>query len=120
MSEFRGYVIGWDGHILQRIELDNCSDESEAREKAKQLVDGHDVELWERARLIERFRHQEQIASVSGLARALAERILGPVQMLRSTLQQRHNSVPASTRSCVIEGGAAAFHQNVRYDFPAA
>jgi hypothetical protein len=60
MSEFRAYVIGWDGHILQRIELDNCSDESEAREKAKQLVDGHDVELWERARLIERFRHQEQ------------------------------------------------------------
>ena len=59
MSEFRAYVIGSDGHILRRIELDKCSDESEAREEAKQLVDGHDVELWERTRLIERFRHQD-------------------------------------------------------------
>lgn len=59
MSEFRVYVIGWDGHILRRIELDQCSDESEAREKAKQLVVSHDVELWERTRLIERFRRSD-------------------------------------------------------------
>jgi hypothetical protein len=58
MSDFRAYVIGRDGHIIERIELDHCPDEREAKEKAKQLVDGHDVELWELARLIERFpRH---------------------------------------------------------------
>lgn len=51
---------GEDAEVtLRRIELDKCSDESEAREEAKQLVDGHDVELWERTRLIERYRHQE-------------------------------------------------------------
>lgn len=52
-------MIGRDGHIKLRVDLDKCRDESEAKEKAKQLVDGHDIELWERDRFIERFRHQE-------------------------------------------------------------
>lgn len=60
MSNFRAYVIGHDGHIVQRIDLDQCQDENEAREVAKRLVDGHDVELWELARRIERFRHHDK------------------------------------------------------------
>jgi hypothetical protein len=59
MSQFRAYVIGQDGHIVRRIDLDKCSDETDAREVAKRLVDGHDVELWELDRRIERFRHHE-------------------------------------------------------------
>jgi hypothetical protein len=59
MSEFRVYVIGHDGHIVQRIELDQCQNEEEAREAAKRLVDGHDIELWESAHQIERFPHHE-------------------------------------------------------------
>jgi hypothetical protein len=59
MSQFRAYVIGHDGHIVNRIDLDQCPDEREARKVAKLLVDGHDVELWELDRRIERFQRQE-------------------------------------------------------------
>jgi hypothetical protein len=33
-----------------------CSNKESAKEQAEQLVDGHDVELWEGERLIEIFR----------------------------------------------------------------
>lgn len=46
MNGYRAYIIGADGHIFRRVDL-VCSDEAEARERAKALVDGHDVELWE-------------------------------------------------------------------------
>ncbi|MGL3108867.1 hypothetical protein [Bradyrhizobium sp. BR 1432] len=40
-----------DGHIQLRVEL-HCADEKTASERAKQLADDHDVDLWEGARLI--------------------------------------------------------------------
>ena len=42
MPEYRAYMIGPDGHIIKRIEL-VCDDEA-AKQQAKALVDGHDVE----------------------------------------------------------------------------
>ena len=36
-----------------------CADEAAARERAKQLVDGHDVELWQLDRRIAVFRHED-------------------------------------------------------------
>ena len=44
-----------DGHILNRIDL-VCVDDDEAKERAKQLVDGHDVELWQFGRKIAEFK----------------------------------------------------------------
>jgi hypothetical protein len=35
--------------------LDDCGDDDAAMERAKQLVDGHDVELWQNERKIARF-----------------------------------------------------------------
>ncbi|WP_192740581.1 hypothetical protein [Bradyrhizobium sp. OAE829] len=46
MQEYRAYTIGSDGHIQQRFDL-TATDEATAREQAKRLVDGHDVELWQ-------------------------------------------------------------------------
>lgn len=54
MREYRANLIGPDGHILYRVDL-ICENQDRARALAKQLVDGHAVELWERGRLIERF-----------------------------------------------------------------
>ncbi|RZN10370.1 hypothetical protein CWO91_13480 [Bradyrhizobium genosp. SA-3] len=54
MSVYCAYMIGADGHIELRIDLD-VRDEAAARERAKQLVDGHAVELWEGATKIETF-----------------------------------------------------------------
>ena len=54
MPEYRAYMIGPDGHIIKRIEL-VCDDEA-AKQQAKALVDGHDVELWQEARRITEFK----------------------------------------------------------------
>jgi hypothetical protein len=55
VNDYRVYVIGSDGHILNRIDL-MCADDDEAKERAKQLVDGHDVELWQLGRKIAEFK----------------------------------------------------------------
>ncbi|UQR60246.1 hypothetical protein LRP30_24825 [Bradyrhizobium sp. C-145] len=58
MGVYRAYIIGADGHIELRIDLD-MRDEAAARERAKQLVDGHPVELWEGATKIETLEPEE-------------------------------------------------------------
>lgn len=54
MPGYSAYVIGEDGHIASRIDL-ICDDDLMAKERAKQLVDGHAVELWQEAKKIARF-----------------------------------------------------------------
>ena len=51
MPEYRAYIIGHDGHFKEAVAL-VCPDDDSAKEKAKQLVDGHDVEFWQRSRKI--------------------------------------------------------------------
>ena len=51
---YRAYVIGTDGHIAMRFDL-SCQSEDDARERTSELVDGHAVELWDGARMIQRF-----------------------------------------------------------------
>ncbi|EIG57000.1 hypothetical protein Bra1253DRAFT_01638 [Bradyrhizobium sp. WSM1253] len=58
MPEYRAYILGSDGHIQLRLELD-CADEPTASERAKQLVNRQDVELWEGARKIATYRPEE-------------------------------------------------------------
>jgi hypothetical protein len=54
MTEYPAYTS--DGHFTKE-----CADDSEAMEQAEQLVDGHDVELWQRARKIATFQHRSKI-----------------------------------------------------------
>jgi hypothetical protein len=56
MQGFRAYIIGEDGRVANRVDL-QCEDEAEARRLAQRLVDGHDVELWQLDREIETFKH---------------------------------------------------------------
>ena len=51
---YYAYVMGQDGHIQNRIAL-LCDDDEEAKRLAKQLVDGHDVELWQGTRMVATF-----------------------------------------------------------------
>jgi hypothetical protein len=51
VSEYRAYVIGEDGHI--------------ATVWAKQLVDGHDVELWSGDRFVIRIDHKPEQGRIS-------------------------------------------------------
>ena len=58
MQEYRAYLIGPDGHIFQRTDL-VCADDEAAKESAKRLVNGHDVELWQLDRKIATFPHKQ-------------------------------------------------------------
>ena len=57
MIEYRAYIFGEDGHFIRAVEF-SCPDDDAARERAKQLVDGHDAELWQRDRKIQTFKHE--------------------------------------------------------------
>jgi hypothetical protein len=57
MTYYRAYLIGDDGHFHKAIDLD-CKDDEAAIESARQLVDGHDVELWQQNRVIIRLKHK--------------------------------------------------------------
>jgi hypothetical protein len=59
MPEYRAYRVGQDGHFIGFEPL-VCADDNEAAEKARSLVDGHDVELWSGERLVSRLKHQPQ------------------------------------------------------------
>ena len=59
MPEYRAYVVGDDGHFIRALDFE-CVDDEAAKDRAKQLVDGHDVELWQLERKIETFRHKPE------------------------------------------------------------
>jgi hypothetical protein len=44
--------------MVRGFEPFTCRDDAEAIEKAKRLVDGHDVELWTGERLVIRIDHK--------------------------------------------------------------
>jgi hypothetical protein len=54
VQHYRVYVIGRDGHFARSIDL-NCEDDNAAIAATKALIDGHDLELWQRDRHIARF-----------------------------------------------------------------
>jgi hypothetical protein len=54
MPEYRAYIVGSDGHFKEAVHL-NCPNDETAKDYAKHLVDGHDVELWQYARKVATF-----------------------------------------------------------------
>jgi hypothetical protein len=53
MLEYRAYVLDPEGRVMRRV------DDATAERQARQLVDGHDVELWSGNRKIASFaRHR--------------------------------------------------------------
>lgn len=60
MAEYRAFPIGVDGHFIGFEPL-VCDSDDEAIDKAKRLVDGHDVELCCGARLVIRLDARQKI-----------------------------------------------------------
>jgi hypothetical protein len=54
MTGYYAYLTGDDGHITNRVTILAVNDE-EAKERAKQLVDGHTIELWQEGRKVAQF-----------------------------------------------------------------
>jgi hypothetical protein len=59
MAEYRAYILAPDGRIMRPVDLE-CDDDDAAIKTARQLVDGHDVELWQGSRKIETFRYRPE------------------------------------------------------------
>ena len=57
MPPYRTYLIDRTNNISGPANIVECAGDFDAIKKAKQLVDGHDVELWESDRLVMRFFH---------------------------------------------------------------
>jgi hypothetical protein len=57
MPDYRVYIIGHDGHFRKAIPI-VCSDDEAAKKQAEQLVDGHDVQLWQRDRKVATFERE--------------------------------------------------------------
>lgn len=51
MAHYRAYLLDHDRHVISVANL-RCADEQEARERAQQLVDANDIELWQLDRRI--------------------------------------------------------------------
>jgi hypothetical protein len=63
MQGYRAFILGPDGKVENCVEL-MCRNDEEAIRLAKQLVDGHDVELWQLDRKIQTFRHTSAPGSI--------------------------------------------------------
>jgi hypothetical protein len=59
MNDYRAYTLGDDDHITAHRAF-QCAGDSDAVVWAKQLVDGHDIELWCGDRLVVRLDHREK------------------------------------------------------------
>ena len=56
MVQYRAYVIGSDGEFQNSVSLE-CADDELAVKRAKQLVGGHHIELWQYTRKIATVAH---------------------------------------------------------------
>ena len=54
MDGFYPYIVDEEGHVIDRVDL--VLEKEDGAEHAKRLVDGHDVELWQRDRKIATFK----------------------------------------------------------------
>ena len=61
MPQYRAYIIGSDGEFQNSVPLE-CPDDAVARKKARQLINGHHVELWQSTRKIATFDHKPHAA----------------------------------------------------------
>ena len=59
MPDYRAYILGGKGHRFLRVAdfSKDHADDATALLAAKQLIDGHDVELWDGGRLVARLDH---------------------------------------------------------------
>jgi hypothetical protein len=55
VPEYRVFFLEAETYITQPPHIVECADDQEAIQKARQFMDGRDIELWEKARFIARF-----------------------------------------------------------------
>ena len=59
VTDYRAYAVGSDGRFIS-YEPMVCMNDADATERAKRLVDDHDIELWCGPRLVIRLSHKSE------------------------------------------------------------
>jgi hypothetical protein len=59
MAEYRIFTVGTDGHFIGSKPL-LCDDDEEAVQKAEQLLDGHDLQIWSGPRYVRRLESKDK------------------------------------------------------------
>jgi hypothetical protein len=59
MPDYRVYPVDKDGHILGVALVVACDSDQEAIEKARSLIKGRDVEVWDGSRLVDQIEADE-------------------------------------------------------------
>lgn len=54
MSVYRVYVVGQSGHVGGIPQYIECRDDAEAIQQARQIMDGHSIEIWEGTRIVKK------------------------------------------------------------------
>jgi hypothetical protein len=60
LSEYRLYQVDKFGHVTGPPDCFSCESDDAAIERAKQSVDGHDLELWQLDRLVIQLEPQDR------------------------------------------------------------
>ena len=60
MAEYRLYTLNSFDAISRPPEVIECADDSEAIQKATQLLDGHAIEVWQAARVVVRLEPKQK------------------------------------------------------------
>jgi len=61
MPAYRLYFVDRDAHISRPPKILDCADDAEALQKAKQFIDGKDLELWEGTRRVALIPHLDEV-----------------------------------------------------------
>ncbi len=56
-AEYRAFLLDSEDHIVRRYDFD-ADNHDAALKHAKQYVDGHDVEVWQRSYIVGRLKHK--------------------------------------------------------------
>jgi len=67
VPDYRAYIVDADDHFIKGESFE-ASDDKNAIERAKQLLDGHDIELWSGRRLVVRLKHDSDRGGVPELS----------------------------------------------------
>lgn len=57
VRHYRIYFLDSGGHVSRPPVVNECDSDQEASEKARQYIDGHDIEVWRGEYLVAQFPH---------------------------------------------------------------
>jgi hypothetical protein len=72
MSHYRIYTFSSDGSITAPPRVVECDDDQEAVQRAKQVLNGEDIELWQGSRFVIRLDRATRAWDAAALIRRLA------------------------------------------------